>query len=320
MQLSDRDPDTLTYVTDGAVVVRGLVPPALIDRLLTRYATDIVPASRRYYRQNTSRYQRHVFDDHGHVRQSFLDVHAYASHPEFRDAVFEICFHEPLLRMLSSLSGADDHHLMQSMLFDLNTATGAHQDSWYLDSVPSGALIGAWIALEDIAVEAGRFYVVPGSDDIELHEPLMRHSDWRRRMRRHVDEHPEQVVAPDLRAGDVLFWSSRTIHGALAVQDERFSRKSLTAHYLPAGGTYGNLFVAKTWARYDEWQGHRWFANQPEYSLSAMAASRFKVAAADHPRVMRVARRFQRGSIADVSRARMRRSRSRSDADAPDTS
>ena len=49
------------------------------------------------------------------------------------------------------------------MFFDKSTATIPHIDSWYLDTLPKGDLLGAWIALEDIRSENGSFYVYPGS-------------------------------------------------------------------------------------------------------------------------------------------------------------
>jgi ectoine hydroxylase-related dioxygenase (phytanoyl-CoA dioxygenase family) len=45
-------------------------------------------------------------------------------------------------------------------LFDANTAAAAHQDWWYLDSIPNGHLLAAWIGLEDIEEDAGGFYVI----------------------------------------------------------------------------------------------------------------------------------------------------------------
>lgn len=288
------------YEEDGYVVVPGLLSGDAIEPLMTRYANDIVPSNARYFRQNTSHYEANRLNAHGHVRQSFLDIHAYRRHPEFREAALQIYFDDALREVLSAITGAPEHCLMQSMLFDLNAATPPHQDWWYLDSVPAGGLIAAWIALEDIAPEAGRFYVLPGSHRSAMHEPGLAHSAWLDRMRTHVERHADELHAPALRRGDVLLWNSRTIHGSFETVDERFSRKSLTAHYLPADLGFGNLFGAKPWVRYETWNGHRWFANQPEYSLAADVASRVKLAVYDSPVLLKLARRFQRRSISDL--------------------
>jgi phytanoyl-CoA hydroxylase len=119
-------------------------------------------------------------------------------------------------------------------------------------------------------------------------------------MREHLDAHQDTIHAPALKKGDVLFWNSRTVHGSLETTDERYSRKSLTAHYLPSDLTFGNLFTEKPWVQYKEWDGQRYFANQPEYSLKADLVTRAKVAVYDNPALLKLARKFQKRSLADI--------------------
>jgi ectoine hydroxylase-related dioxygenase (phytanoyl-CoA dioxygenase family) len=45
------------------------------------------------------------------------------------------------------------------MLFDRSVGTKVHQDSWYLDTLPQGGVVRAWIALEDITQDCGPFKV-----------------------------------------------------------------------------------------------------------------------------------------------------------------
>jgi phytanoyl-CoA hydroxylase len=289
------------YEENGYVVLPKLLPEALIDDLLSLYQRDIVASKTKFYRQNTNVYDRNRFTEHGHVIQSFLDVHHYKRFPAFRQAALNLYFSDALKKGLQSVTGHREHNLMQSMLFDANAATPPHQDWWYLDSVPQGNLVGAWIALEDIEEAAGRFYVLPGSHHVVLHEANLPHSEWLVRMRKYVDEHAAEVRAPALKKGDVLIWNSRTIHGALETQDRRLSRKSLTAHFMPSSMTFGNLFTAKPWIEYEHvGPNNRYFANQPEYSLKAAAVSQLKVAVYDSPKLMRLVRKFQRRSVASV--------------------
>ena len=140
------------------------------------------------------------------------------------------------------------------------------------DSVPNGSLIAAWIALEDIREEAGRFYVMPGSHEIGdfgAKEPGVTLERWIKRVGDYVQQHRSYQFAPALRRGDVLLWNSRTVHGSLPTRDERYSRKSLTAHYIPSHLGFGNIFAARRWVdmRYKEYAGVRFYRNQPEYSL-----------------------------------------------------
>src|SRR6185312_17127504 len=99
---------------------------------------------------------------------------------------------------LEEITGFDSFNLMQTMLFDANTATPAHQDWWYLDSVPRGHLLAGWFAMEDIDERAGRFYVLPRLWRVELHgdTPNLPHSEWLARMADYTQKHQEQIHAP----------------------------------------------------------------------------------------------------------------------------
>lgn len=288
------------YRENGYVIAEGLVPARQIDALLERYRTDILPSKAKFYRQNTNVYDTNRFTPAGHVIQSFLDIHNYKRFPDFRKAAMDLYLSREMLSALAQVTGHERHNLMQTMLFDANAATPPHQDWWYLDSVPNGNLLGAWIALEDIHEDAGRFYVMPRTQEVVLHRENMPHSEWHAAVKRYFDEHVAEVHAPALKKGDVLFWNSRTIHGAFPTRNPAFSRKSLTGHYMPSHMTYGNLFTSKPWVKYEEYQGHKYFANQPEHSLKAEWTSRIKDAIYDSPRLLKFARKFQKKSLAEV--------------------
>ena len=164
------------YRENGYVIVRGLVPTDYVDALLDCYRGDILANRNKFFRQSTDQYEANKLTASGFVRQSFLDIHAYERYPRFREHALSIFFHQAMLDALAQITGSQAHNLMQSMLFDANTATPPHQDWWYLDSVPSGHLLAAWMALEDIDERAGRFFVVPKSHGMVLHEPGLAHS------------------------------------------------------------------------------------------------------------------------------------------------
>jgi phytanoyl-CoA hydroxylase len=288
------------YLQNGYVVVEGLIPRAKIDAFVSCYERDIVPSTAKFYRQNTSVYDTNRMTAAGHVIQSFLDVHHYKRFPQFRQLALDIYFSDAMLSALTEVTGSNKHNLMQSMLFDANAATPPHQDWWYLDTVPHGHLLGAWIALEDIYEDAGRFYVIPGSHHVKLHQENMPHSDWLVAVKRFFDENTDKVKAPALKKGDVLFWHSRTVHGALPTSNPARSRRSLTAHFMPAHMTFGNLFTSKPWINYENYEGHQYFANQPEHSFKAEMVSRVKVALYDSPRLLKLARKFQKSSVAEI--------------------
>lgn len=257
------------YEANGYVVLRNLISLNLIDRVLNSYKTDIVQSKYPFFRQNTYTYEPNKLTKFGYVKQSFLDIHDYKKFPQFSKGVREILCSDIILNALRQIGDSHSFNLMQGMLFDANTETQPHQEWWYLDTVPNGHLTIAWIALEDIDERAGRFYVLPKAiDNLDFHtdKPDLSHAEWLKRIRKYVDDNSEQVVAPDLKKGDVLLLNSATIHGSLLTQDASFSRKSLTAHYIPSEYEFGNLFKTRH-INYKTYKGMKYYKAHPDYSV-----------------------------------------------------
>lgn len=287
------------YNQHGYFIAPNLVSVTLIDELLSHYRHQIVPSKKLFFRQTKNRYEINAKTEHGYIVQSFLDIHGYSTFPEFSGITLEILFSTPIINMLTQLTGSPSHNLMNSVLFDANAETAPHQDCWYLDTIPSGNLIAAWIALEDIDERAGRFFVMSETmqEDFLKAEKNLSHSAWLQRIKSYFDEHQDKVIAPALKKGDVIFWNSRTIHGALSTQDHRFSRKSLTAHYIPSQFNFGNLFTVKDFVEYREYKGHKYYCNQPEYSLKNRIKYGVKTAVYDSPKMLRLFRKLQQWGI-----------------------
>lgn len=283
------------YENKGYVVVNNLISTELIDRVVTLYKRDIVPSKYPFFRQNTNAYEPNELNEFGYVKQSFLDIHDYYKFTEFSTAAKEIFFSQEIQQALHYLIKSNSFNLMQTMLFDANTETPPHQDWWYLDTVPNGNLIAAWIALEDIDERAGRFYALPESMKVDMHSdvPNLNHSQWLKRIKMYVDTHRDEIKAPELKKGDVLFWNSRTIHGSLQTVDGSFSRKSLTAHYLPSEYNFGNLFTTKNHIKYQTYKDMKYYRNQPDYSLMNRLKFSIKNFVYDSPRLLKIMRKFQ---------------------------
>lgn len=283
------------YEINGYVVVRNVVSNELIDTLLKLYKQQIFPSNYPFYRQSVKAYEPNKLNEFGHVRQSFLDIHDYKKFPEFSTSAKEILCNDAIQEALRQISGSNSFNLMQSTLFDANTEMEPHQDWYYLDTVPSGHLTAAWIALEDIDERAGRFYVLPKSINVNLHcdTPNLPHSKWLRRMKEYVEANKDKIEAPALNKGDVIFWNSRTIHGALPTLDKRFSRKSLIGHYIPSEYKYGNIYMTKDYIKYKIYKGVKYYRNQPDYSLLNKLKFGVKYAVYDSPWLMQILRKIQ---------------------------
>lgn len=284
------------YQENGYIVFRNLISSDLIDRLLDLYNKTIVPSRHPFFRQSTNQYEVNRINEFGHVEQSFLDIHDYKNCPEFSNIAKEIYCSDSIQDALHQITGSRKFNLMQTMLFDANTETQPHQDWWYLDTVPNGHLIAAWIALEDIDERAGKFYVMPKSiknPDFHSDTPNLSHSEWLKRIKIYFEENQDDVKAPDLKKGDVLFWNSKVIHGALPTQNHNYSRKSLTAHYIPSEYQFGNLFIKKDYIIYKMYNGVNFYRNQPDYSFINKMKTNIKILVYDSPIPLKIMRFIQ---------------------------
>ncbi|MGE0723487.1 MAG: phytanoyl-CoA dioxygenase family protein [Alphaproteobacteria bacterium] len=248
------DPDGLSpgdprirdrFQSEGYVVVRGLVPPAQCAAAAAAFDREVRPYPGFLYRQTTGEAERHRWTAGGHLINPLLNVQSLpaATFPGFRAAGLAILTHAGMQQAGGAILGAPPT-LVQSMYFEGNPVTWAHQDSYYLDSERIGTMVAAWVAVEEIAPTAGRFYVYAGSHrvdpprhggDISI---AYSHDRYKSLVRRLVAEEGLALRAPALGPGDVLLWAAKTIHGSLPTTDVTRSRRSFTAHYIAAGDRF----------------------------------------------------------------------------------
>jgi phytanoyl-CoA hydroxylase len=239
--LADREAIKSYYRDNGYAIVRSLIPSADCDRLRALWASEIKPSHAYIYRQVTQKAERHVFNERGWIMNPILNLQSVDPRrfPNFRDfAVQRILTAPALVKAFVALLG-EQPKIVQSMYFEGNSATWEHQDSYYLDSEHIGTMVAAWIALEDIAATAGRFFICPRSHQLDLGRQSLRtniadnHEVYIQSVVQKVQQLGLTIRAPCLQRGDVLFWNSWTIHGSLATQDPTRSRASVTCHAIP---------------------------------------------------------------------------------------
>lgn len=129
------------YDENGYYIFRKLIPGYLIDKLLEEYKTNILPSKAPFFRQSSNKWESHKISNHGYAEESFLNVHDYPNYPAFCDAAKTIFCSLEVKKALAEITGYEEHNLVQSMLFDMNTATPAHQDWYYLDSLDRKSVV-----------------------------------------------------------------------------------------------------------------------------------------------------------------------------------
>lgn len=228
------------FEQEGYVVLRNAVPPDLCARGVEGFEREVKPDRGYFVRHASTRPERHVFTEYGFMKYPIMNLQdlPQSRYPRFRQHGLEVLTHPNLTRVLHALLG-EEGKLSHTMFFDGNQVTWAHHDSYYIDSEHVGRMIGVWVAAEDIQPGAGRFYVYPRSHRLPF--PVLgkdfdldpNGDAYKAYVLGLVREHGLVCRAPALRQGDVLLFTSKTIHGSLPTTQPYFSRKSFTAHYIP---------------------------------------------------------------------------------------
>lgn len=230
------------YLENGYVVVRGVVSAETCTTMRRLWDEQIKPCDGFIYRQTTARAEKHQLNENGWVMNPVLNLQSLDPRRlgEVRRFACENVLTAPaLVEVFTALLG-DRPKIVQSMYFEGNSATWEHQDTYYLDSETSGGMAGAWIALEPIAAEAGRFFVCPHSHQLELDRHSVEnnmadnHEVYIASVVEKIRQRGLAIRAPRLEMGDVLFWNSKTIHGSLDSQHASSARSSVTCHAIPA--------------------------------------------------------------------------------------
>jgi phytanoyl-CoA hydroxylase len=228
------------YAEHGYVVLRNCIASAVCDQARAAFEAEVKPYPGFLYRQASADPERHVFTAHGHMLNSLVNIQDLPSSRfrRFKDNGLGILTAPELVGTLEAILG-EPPTIVQTMYFEGNPVTWAHQDTYYLDSTELGRMTAAWVALEDIAPGAGRFFIYPGSHRIQMPRNsgeisvAYGHHKYKELVLEVIRRHGLECRAPALLKGDVLLWNSRTIHGSLATQEPSQSRSSLTAHYIP---------------------------------------------------------------------------------------
>lgn len=231
------------YEKNGYVVFGHLIAPEMCDRIRALWNREVKPFDGYMYRQASSgRAEKHLKNANGWVMNPILNLQSVdpARFPAFRKYATErILANDNLRDALAALLGGAPK-IVQSMYFEGNSETWEHQDSYYLDSETIGEMCGVWLAVEDIAATAGRFFVCPGSHLIRLNDHSIRnniaesHETYISSVVDEMAKRELEIRAPAMRKGDVLFFNALTIHGSLKSQDQRHARSSITAHAIPS--------------------------------------------------------------------------------------
>ena len=226
------------YDRDGVVVVRGLVPSAVLDaaeRGMARFhAGDHAapfPGRTRYDHYDWSPADGDVLRKNDYASRMVRELAALVEWPGIG-------------AYAAALAGADAVRLWHDQLLykpaspDERGNVGWHTDRQYWRGCSSTAMLTCWVPFHDCDAGVGGVAFVPGSHrgpDPEGLDFFDQHLDAR------------TAVVPELRRGDVTFHHCRTVHGS-GPNTSAAPRRSMAIHLQPAD----NHHVPGAYHRNDE--------------------------------------------------------------------
>ena len=229
------------YEDNGYVIFKKVFSNEVCDNLRNLWKNEVKPFNGKIYRQTTSNLEVNNLNKNNWIMNPILNIQSL--NPKYFSGIRN--YAEKNIFSCSKLCKTLNFFLdekpkfVQSMYFEGNSATWEHQDTYYLDSEIIGSMIAGWIALENIAADAGRFFICPSSNKIDLikqsklNNYAYNHQKYIREVVSLIKEKNLKIIAPYLELGDVLFWNSKTIHGSLDSQSMTNSRSSITFHAIP---------------------------------------------------------------------------------------
>ena len=222
------------FYETGFVILRNAVPSARVTSVLN--AIEKMNAVRPiYYSQSMHKVVRTPLDETGNISESVENPHRAANAAYVRNSVRDVLLSEPVVAGLREILGHDHLEVFQSMLFDKSTGTLEHSDQYYLDTKPTGGVVGTWFALEDYDDDCGKFYVRPKSHELDrlMRDSVANHNEARLKFEAAANQSGIEKYFPDMAPGDVLIWHGNLLHGADSPSASAGStRKSITAHFL----------------------------------------------------------------------------------------
>lgn len=224
----------------GWLKLEQAVPHALIDKVLADVEAawrDLPPQRvwRRGLAQPVPMGEMAGTPDFRKASVRYLDFHNVS------EAAAEIMMLPTVLRF-AELCFGEKVAAMQTLLFENGTQQADHQDFAYVHSLRPACLMGAWVALEDIHVDAGplfywdtshraipKYVFADGSvlaqgngEDVDAFKQYLGRACRERGLKR-------LVFTP--RKGDLLVWHSALVHGGMPRNNPSLSRRSMVSHY-----------------------------------------------------------------------------------------
>ena len=159
---SPEGPISSFYESHGYAIFRGAIERASIDALHAALDTEVIASNGAFLRHKSLQRDPNIFLAGTSIpADGLLDPHAQSETPRTAAAIESLLLTDRIADLLTSIDGAQNYTVHQTIVFFTPPGTGLHLDGWSLDTDPRGFGHTLWIPFEPVTLSNGPLAIVP---------------------------------------------------------------------------------------------------------------------------------------------------------------
>ena len=235
------------YERYGYAIFRGAIEPANIGALRAALDSEVIASHGAFLRHKSTKHEPNIFFDGTRIPvDGLLDPHAQSETPRTAAAIESLLLTDRVADLLTSIDGAQNYTVHQTIVFFMPPGTGLHLDGWSFDTEPRGFGHTVWIPFEPVTLRNGPLAIVPwprgkvvapSELNVEM-ASVESYESYHAALDAYLRRHAPDCVVPQLEPGDLVVFASTTPHGTLPFAEP--SRRAMQVIVRPSNLRWGS--------------------------------------------------------------------------------
>jgi ectoine hydroxylase-related dioxygenase (phytanoyl-CoA dioxygenase family) len=246
-------PTSAFYQQQGYAIFRDSVDQRKINALEVALEKEVIASDAAFLRHKSVKREPNVFLPGTRIpNDGLLNPHAQPETGRTAAAIESLLLTDAVADLLTSIDGAGNYTVHQTIVFFMPPGTHLHIDGWGFDTEPRGFAHTLWIPLKPVRRHNGPVAIVPwprgkvvSPAELGVEEPSeppdgsrRPHKAYHAALEGYLREHAPDVVAPDLDPGDLVAFASTTPHRTLSFESP--SRLAMQVLVRPSNLRWGS--------------------------------------------------------------------------------
>jgi hypothetical protein len=162
------------YERYGYAIFRDVIDQSKVDALRATVESEVIASDRAFLRHQSVERESNVFLQGTRLpNDGLLNAHAQPETPRTAAAIESLLLTDGIANLLTSIDGANNYTVHQTILFFMPPGTHLHLDGWSFDTEPRGYFHTVWIPLEPVGLHNGPIFIVsPPTDRSDRKSPI----------------------------------------------------------------------------------------------------------------------------------------------------